>query len=267
MTAITRNKAVSLALGFAAAGVFAAPATAAIVTPAQIAEWATEVVQLTRGPQDIANPGLGLVTVGTAESALGARDGSVVSLGDGGSIVLSFAKAIFDGPGDDFAVFENGFASGSLVFAELAFVSVSSNGSDWLDFQSRYDGTRPVSAFGTIDPASVHNLAGQVAAPNGTGFDLSELTAAAASSGGTIDLNAIRFVRLVDVVGNGSTTDSFGNPIYDPYPTGLASSGFDLDAVGAIHVVPLPAAVWLFGSALAGVAGMSARRRAARSGE
>lgn len=260
MTPITRNKAISL-LGCAAAGLLAAPATAAVVAPAQIAEWATEVVQLTRGPQDIANPGLGLATAGSTESALGARDGGVVSLGDGGSITLSFAKAIFDGPGDDFAVFENGFASGSLVFAELAFVSVSSNGVDWLEFPSRYDGAGPIGAFGAVDPATVHNLAGQYAAPNGTGFDLSDLTAAAAS-GGAVDLNAIRFVRLVDVVGNGSTTDSFGNPVYDPYPTGFASGGFDLDAIGAIHVVPLPAALWLFGSALAGVAGTGVRRRA-----
>jgi hypothetical protein len=35
----------------------------------------------------------------------------------------------------------------------------------------------------------------------------------------------------VDAVGDGCTTDSLGNPIYDPYPTAFSSGGFDLDAV------------------------------------
>ena len=44
----------------------------------------------------------------------------------------------------------------------------------------------------------------------------------------------IRWVRVVDVVGDGSCTDSFGNVIYDPYPT-IGSGGFDLEAVGVIN--------------------------------
>ena len=44
----------------------------------------------------------------------------------------------------------------------------------------------------------------------------------------------VRWVRLVDIVGDGSCTDSFGRVIYDPYPT-EGSAGFDLDAVGVIN--------------------------------
>jgi hypothetical protein len=49
-----------------------------------------------------------------------------------------------------------------------------------------------------------------------------------------VDLQNIGFVRVVDMIGDGSETDSFGNPIYDPYPT-TGSAGFDLDAIGVMH--------------------------------
>jgi hypothetical protein len=49
-----------------------------------------------------------------------------------------------------------------------------------------------------------------------------------------LDLQHIRFVRIVDIIGNGATPDSRGWPIFDPTPT-VGSGGFDLDAIGVIH--------------------------------
>ncbi len=41
-------------------------------------------------------------------------------------------------------------------------------------------------------------------------------------------------VRLIDIVGDGSQTDTSGDLIYDPFPT-IGSAGLDIDAVGVIH--------------------------------
>ncbi len=62
----------------------------------------------------------------------------VLSLGDGGEIVLSFGdRAIVDGPGPDLVVFENPFwVSGDPdnPFAELGAVAVSLDGEQWHEF-------------------------------------------------------------------------------------------------------------------------------------
>ncbi|MBS1701684.1 MAG: PEP-CTERM sorting domain-containing protein [Armatimonadetes bacterium] len=206
--------------------------------------WATGVNNLTRGPMNIANPSLGLASYGSASDALGAPGGwsDVVSLGDGGSITVTFDQPITDGPGDDFAVFENGFATGGNVFAELGFVEVSSNGTDFFRFQSTSltQTTTQLGAFASLDPTKVHNLAGQFPELEGTPFDLSELSGVSS----LLDVNAVRYVRVVDVVGSiddaYATYDSFGHKINDPWSTPFASGGFDLDAVGVIHAVPEP---------------------------
>ena len=70
---------------------------------------------------------------GTPEDATGLPEGPlrVVSLGDGGSAVVTFAIPVTDGEGPDFAVFENGFAEPSPpyeYFLELGFVEVSTDG-------------------------------------------------------------------------------------------------------------------------------------------
>ncbi len=66
----------------------------------RIVDWASGVVNLTRGPQDINAPAGALASYGAASAALGPAEGdttSVVSLGDGGSITLSFPHAIRNG--------------------------------------------------------------------------------------------------------------------------------------------------------------------------
>ena len=70
----------------------------------------------------------------TPEEALGKAVGDsydIVSLGRGGEITLTFDTPIVDGPGWDFATFENGFGD---TFLELGYVEVSSNGTDFFRF-------------------------------------------------------------------------------------------------------------------------------------
>src|SRR5262245_36289935 len=121
-------------IALAAAGsAHAGPYNEAGYAPALMQAWASEVDEAVRGPIDIANPGLGLASFGAPEFALGPVDGDnfdVVSLGDGGHVTLFVEAGISNGPGDDFAVYENGFFAPGGLFAELAFVEVSSNGTD-----------------------------------------------------------------------------------------------------------------------------------------
>ena len=68
------------------------------------------------------------------DNALGKAQGSpydVVCLGRGGVITLTFDAPIRDGAGWDFAVFENSFSD---TFIELAYVEVSSNGTNFTRF-------------------------------------------------------------------------------------------------------------------------------------
>lgn len=202
--------------------------------------FATGVVELVRGPIDPSQPELGLATAGDPAFVLGPATGmsaDIVSLGNGGSITLSFDSGIRDGDGADFAVFENGFAFQGDVFGELAFVEVSSNGTDFARFMSISLNPGPIADFDPVDPTQVQNLAGQFVAGQGTPFDLGALASDELVLAGRVDLAAISFVRLIDVVGDGSTLDSQGNPIFDPFPTAFGSSGFDLEAVGVLNAV------------------------------
>ena len=161
----------------------------------------------------------------------------IVCLGNGGRITMFFPHAIRDGAGADFAVFENGFSDN---FLELAFVEVSSDGVNFFRFPT-FSQTKnpdlkpevkvppPVGGFGSVDPTDIHGFAGKYKGGYGTPFDLSELPISP-----LLDKQRIRFVRIVDIVGDGFTKDSRGLPVYDPTPT-IGSGGFDLDAIGVIH--------------------------------
>ena len=178
---------------------------------------------------------------GNAGAALGPPGGAldVVSLGDGGSAVLGFAHPIANGPGPDFAVFENGFPAQTAPFGdylELAFVEVSSDGQHFVRFPSvsLTQDTLQIDGFGQLNPEKIHNLAGKYVVNYGTPFDLDDV----ADSAG-IDVDSICFVRVVDVVGDlhddFARYDSQGHKINDPWPSPYWSGGFDLDAVGVMH--------------------------------
>jgi hypothetical protein len=234
------------------------PGSLAIPTTSPLfLEWASSVVSLTRGPQDIADPNSPLASFGVPSNVLGPADassGKVVSLGDGGSITLGFATPIANGPGADFAVFENGFLSGpaGMAYLELAFVDVSSDGIHFYRFPSvsLTQTMTQVGGFGMLDARNLHDLAGKYIAGYGTGFDLSELVGVSP----LLDVNRVTEVRIIDVVGSidprYGTHDSLGNLINDPFPTPFASSGFDLNGVGVINMaaaVPEPTSLALLG--------------------
>jgi hypothetical protein len=237
--------AIGLAGGIASAGPFSDPGH----PPESMLSWATEVDEFVRGPMDAAMPGLGLASFGFPENTLGEAflvSFDVVSLGDGGWITLYFGAGIEDGAGDDFAVYENGFYAPGGFFGEFAFVEVSTNGVDFVRFAAESLQGFPVEGGEVVDPTDYGNFAGDQVSGLGTGFDLAELSSDALVVSGLLDLSDVRYVRIVDVVGDGSTLDHWGLPVYDPYPTAFSSGGFDLEAVGVLNEAPEPA----FSSAL-----------------
>ncbi|RKX46582.1 MAG: hypothetical protein DRP64_03020 [Verrucomicrobia bacterium] len=183
--------------------------------------------------------------LGEAEGEIG----EIVSLGRGGRITLVFSGGISDGPGADFAVFENAFSDS---FLELAYVEVSSDGTNFTRFPGYSWSTAEDAAAETINPTLVKGLAGKYRQGYGMPFDLDDLRRAyeAQLVGNTdftnsfagaltnmyplLDLSHVSHVRLVDVVGDGTATDAAGFQVYDPYPT-ISSAGFDLDAIGVIN--------------------------------
>lgn len=194
--------------------------------------------EVARGWQNIADTTLGKADVGDSSMALGAAGANgVVSLGDGGIAVLTFNLPIVNGESWDFAVFENSFSD---HFLELAFVEVSSDGENYIRFPSTSltDTLTQLGAFDELmDATKINNLAGKYRALYGTPFDLQDLAAVS-----SLDLNHITHVRIVDVVGSldpdYTSYDVFDHKINDPWPTPFNSSGFDLDAVGVIHLQP-----------------------------
>lgn len=197
--------------------------------------WATGC-SVTRGLRDISTPDSGYAEVGDSTSATGTAGAQgVVSLGDGGSAILTFDNPIMNGAGWDFAVFENAITDD---FLELAFVEVSSDGVNFFRFPatSLTQDTVQVGTFGSVDATKINNLAGKYRVNFGTPFDLEEL---AGEPG--LDVNNITHVKIIDAVGSiqnaYATYDRYGNKVNDLWPTPFVSSGFDLDAVGVLHQV------------------------------
>ncbi len=198
--------------------------------------WATSgTVQ--RGLRDITNPSLGTVNYGSGTAITGKADApGVASLGDGGSAIVSFLTPIVNGPGWDFAVFENAFVD---TFLELAYVEVSSDGINFHRFPavSNTQDTIQVGSFGGLDATKINNLAGKYVVNYGTPFDLEEMKGISG-----LDVNHVTHVKIIDVVG--CILDSFARydknnkKINDPWRTDFITGGFDLDAVGVIHTWP-----------------------------
>ena len=195
--------------------------------------WADRCL-LQRGYMSIAVPDSGFASVGDTSSACGgAGMNGVLSLGDGGIATLGFPYPITNGPGYDFAVFENSFSDDYL---EMAFVEVSSDGLNFFRFPSVSNTQDSVQCgpFGLSDASKINNLAGKYRMNFGTPFDLQELQGTPG-----LDLNYVTHIRVIDVIGSVDSAyasfDIQGKKINDPWPTLFPSSGFDLDAVGVIH--------------------------------
>jgi hypothetical protein len=198
-----------------------------------IVSWGSNC-RVVRGYKQIDSIQFGFATNGDSSSAVGIPDGVTVSLGDSGIAIYTLAMPIFNGIGADFTIFENGFSS---TFLELAFVEVSSDGINYFRFPS-FSNTQPFSqigTFGRLDATNIHNLAGKYQVNYGTPFDLEDLP-----NHSLLNKWNITHIKIIDVIGNitpqYTSYDSQNKKVNDPWPTPFPSSGFDLDAIGLIHV-------------------------------
>jgi hypothetical protein len=155
----------------------------------------------------------------------------VVSLGSGGSIVVTFApNAIVDGPGPDFIVFENPFWIGGNsndIYAEPGEISVSDDGQTWTPFPctptvdpGATDGTGTAPPYGTcggwgvVDSTPTNGISPfDPATAGGNAFDLAD-----------IGVTHARFVKIVD-----QTREAC------PDAGGPTTNGFDLDAIAIVN--------------------------------
>ena len=235
-----------LVLWIASFGVFAqgpyAPAADSVGTTAihkdstAIVGWVSDVT-ITRGPQNISNGSGPLADVGDANSVYGIADGNVLSLGDGGSVIINLSSPLVNKPSYDFAVFENGFydVGNGGYFLELAFVEVSSDGINFYRFPNNSLTSTDIQTgtFGTTAPTQIDGLAGKYTMTYGTPFDLQIMDTVSG-----LDISQITHIKITDVVGsinsNYASHDSKNRMINDPYPTAFGSSGFDLDAVAIL---------------------------------
>ena len=245
-------------------------------------DWARKVHRYS--PADL-KPGTSpLSTIWQEESlALGPPTGDkmdVVSLGDvntdthpltqPGEIIIAFNdpnNVISDKNGYDFVIFENGFvvidtdsSMGSVageMFGELAYVEVATDPNFFARFPSVSLTPNRTGDQGSVEVSNIYNLAGKhsngVNNCTGTPFDLSDLHDDPLVLSGDVDLNNIKYIRLVDIPGAGHYFDEaniagypdpntapeynvYGSdhPIYDAWLT-TGSGGFDLEALGVLN--------------------------------
>jgi hypothetical protein len=234
-------------------------------------EWANSI-DPTR--TQFAPRGSSVITL-TGTNSLGDLDAAEIAAGASpGYLTVTFPRGIRNVAGADFAVFENGFTFGSPngLFAEFAYVEASSNGVDFARFPSVYTNTAPVAVsgpFAGFDVSNIHNLAGKHASSFGTPFNLDELVTDPLVASGAVKLAAIKYVKLVDIPGNGAFLDSLGNGILDNWLT-VGSGGFDFrlpagQGVGVINAIPEPVAAAPLLAAAAPFAWQSRKRRYRRA--
>ena len=161
----------------------------------------------------------------TPEKALGKAEGTsgdIVCLGRGGQITFTFDTCIYNGEGPDFVTFENALSN---TFLELGWVEVSYDGIYFERFPNYSLTEDPVDAYGDVDPTKINGYCSKYRQGFGTPFDLD-----------SVNLDTIRYIKFIDVVGDGSCSDSRGHLIYDPYKTS-GSAGLDIDAIGVMHML------------------------------
>lgn len=159
---------------------------------------------------------------GAEQSAPASGRDQVLSLGAGGEIILAFDGLIVDGPGADFVVFENPFwvqNDPENVWYELGEVSVSQDGESWHTFHCDEEGAGSGQWPGCAgwSPTKVYDAQALIpldpAQTGGDVFDLADL-----------GLDFVRYVRIRDLLESANST--------------AENAGFDLDAVGVVHLEP-----------------------------
>ncbi len=147
-------------------------------------------------------------------SSQGSTD--VLSLGQGGVIVLDLGAPVEDGPGPDLIVFENPFvvATTGAVFAEPGEVALSEDGVTFVAFpcapgEPAHNGC---AGFGVVHAGADNGVdATDPAAAGGDAFDL-----------GDVGLARARYVRITD---RGADLGA---------SAAAPTAGFDLDAVAVV---------------------------------
>lgn len=202
-------------------------------------------------PLNVTGPPQGTGTYAPASLAtevlsLHAREAGSLD-GAGGSIVLAFTDNIVEAaPGEDFTVFENVFFVGgdpNRRFMEPAVVSVALFDGEWHRFP--IDVVPPAGASSTpmtMDPFYYNRgFAGRNATTGGTPTDPAQ------SGGDSFDLDwlgatGLTWIRYIKIQSTGHRAlqdDRGGEPVEHTDQSGALSgsgnSGFDLDAVTAVH--------------------------------
>jgi hypothetical protein len=184
--------------------------------------WIDRVVEFTPGTfSGFGQDSLPYILFGPPEG-LAPLEGSVdvVSLGHGGSIVISFENnVVVDGPGADLAIFENAFfvaVENGAVFTEYAVVQLSPDGRTWYEYPHDDETGEGLAGAVPVYSNSQNGLDPFLESSGGDRFDLA-----------VVGLPYVRRVRIID---GGDEIDDVGNVT----PPG-SKGGFDLDAVGAIH--------------------------------
>jgi hypothetical protein len=211
-----------------------------------------------------ASPFGGVVT--PSNSPFGA--GEIVSIGEGGSLVLRFDEPVTNDPqnpfGVDLLVFGNSFVLGNLsnpmatatgVASEGGVVEVSNDGLDWRLVPGAADGLFPTNGYADITqpftstPGAVPSDFTRPVDPsfNLVGKTFAQLIAGYGGSGGGLGvdigptgLSSIQYVRITNPMGSGATPE--------------------IDALADVRAVPEPAAVTTFLLA-AGLIAWQNRRR------
>jgi len=180
------------------------------------------------------------------------KPGEVLSLharqGAGGLIDLEFTDNIVElYPGEDLTVFENVLfigGNGNQRFMEPAVISVALFPGEWIPLPCQVMPPAGDQPLDLRDPfyyaqgfAGINGTTGDDPTnPNRSGGDSFDLDAAAARAG----LTWIRYIRIQST-GDSARSDASGHPIRHPDDpafnplSGSGSSGFDLDAVSAVH--------------------------------
>jgi hypothetical protein len=151
-------------------------------------------------------------------------ESEIFSLGIGGSAVVEFRdNLVVDGLGVDFTVFENGLIDlrNGRRFYEGAEVFASADGLTFFDLGYAQGAMTGMTYNAIYDDPSFNPL--DPAVSGGDSFDI-----AIDKNGAATGLVNARYVKLVDD-GDGASS-------------GAGSSGFDLDAIAAVHSVAIPEA-------------------------
>jgi hypothetical protein len=139
----------------------------------------------------------------------------VVSLGNGGEIVLGFEPAVIvDGPGTDFIVFENPFLIGGNPqdpYAEPGEVSVSEDGATWTAFPCTAT-AYPYGACAGWHPVYASSADFDPSTAGGDPYDLA-----------AIGVGRARYVKIQDKTSQACTSQ------------GPNTNGFDLDAIAILN--------------------------------